>query len=173
MKNSPDRAPSLAQLRQDEFHPAFLYQPDVYSCADLINSFHPDDYPRYVGPTCGALASRLNTKWPDPGWPRKSHLQSLHRSIFRGDKPSSWRIVRVVVGRHRPPGPEQVPQLMRELEAAYRLRPVTEETLTQWYRDFETIHPFVDGNGRVGGCVVALLSHRLNFQNGQYLTPLA
>ena len=160
-------------LRQDDFHPAFLYQPELYSCADLINSFHPDDYPKYVGATCGALASRRNTKWPHPGWPQKSHLQSLHHSIFQGDKPSSWRTVRVRVGRHRPPGPEAVPQLMRQLFHHYRLLPVTCETLTQWYQDFETIHPFVDGNGRVGGCVVALLSHRMNFNKGQYLTPLA
>lgn len=160
-------------LRQDEFNPAFLYQPDLYSCADLINSFHPDDYPKYVGTTCGALASRIKTKWPSPGWPRKSHLQSLHYSIFRGDKPSEWRKVQVIIGRHRPPPPAEVPARMRELFHHYRLLPVTYETLTQWYVDFETVHPFVDGNGRVGGCVVALLSHRLNFNKGQYLTPLA
>lgn len=159
--------------RQDDFNPAFLYVPDIYSCADLINTFHPDDYPKYVGATCGALSGRMNTQWPGQGWPKKAHLLSLHHSIFRGDKPSEWRKVRVRVGAHRPPGPEQVPALMRELNNAYRLLPVTYDNLTQWYQDFETIHPFVDGNGRVGGCVVALISHRFNFNEGQYLTPLA
>ena len=28
------------------------------------------------------------------------------------------------------------------------------DSLVKWYTDFETIHPFLDGNGRVGGIVV-------------------
>lgn len=157
----------------DPFQPDFVYQTNVHLCADLINSFHPDDYPKYVGRTATALLNRMHTRWPGQGWPDKSHLQSLHYAIFRWDKPSQWRQVRVIVGRHRPPGPEEVPALMRELYETYRTRPVTRDNLTAWYRDFETIHPFLDGNGRVGGCVVALLSHRCNFNEGRFLTPLA
>jgi fido (protein-threonine AMPylation protein) len=31
-----------------------------------------------------------------------------------------------------------------------------------WYQQFETIHPFIDGNGRVGGVVIAVLSFNVN-----------
>lgn len=30
--------------------------------------------------------------------------------------------------------------------------------LTKWYQAFQTIHPFKDGNGRVGGVVLAVIS---------------
>ena len=126
---------ALSRLRtNDSFNPDFVWQTNVYLCADLINSFHPDDYPKYVGRTAAALLNRLNTHWPGQGWPHNSHLQSLHHAIFQGDKPSDWRKVRVIVGRHRPPGPEEVPALMRELRNAYRLKPTTYENLINWYR---------------------------------------
>lgn len=193
--------PSLAEYRQDEWNPTFDYQPNYGAAADHINSFHPDDYPRYVKNTELALFRRLNQRWPGSGWPEAADLLQLHREIFQGDKPSEWRkvnvtvggrlretyiprgnwrtdpadfyIMRQVVGGHRPPGHEQVPELMEQFLKHYRLQPVNRETVTAWYQDFETIHPFVDGNGRVGGCVVALLSHHLRFKMRQFLVPNA
>ena len=163
---------ALSHLRpNDHFNPAFVWQANTYLCADLINNFHPDDYPKYAGRTAAALLNRLHTRWSGQGWPQQSHLQSLPYAIFQGDKPAQWRKVRVVVGRHRPPGPDEVPTLMRELYEAYRTKPVDYDSLTAWYRDFETVHPFLGGNGRVGGCVVPLLSYRKNFNEGQFLPP--
>lgn len=51
---------------------------------------------------------------------------------------------------------------MDELQAIYAPLNPNPERIREWYVDFETIHPFIDGNGRVGGCVVALLSHHRN-----------
>ena len=46
----------------------------------------------------------------------------------------------------------------------------TDEILLDWYSDFETIHPFQDGNGRVGGVVVAVYSNLWSTE-GKYLAP--
>ena len=58
--------------------------------------------------------------------------------------------------------------LMHELELLYLDLPISQENLRHWYFDFETIHPFVDGNGRVGGIIIAAATHR---QHGIYLAP--
>lgn len=171
---------------QRDFNPEFQWHDTVAAVADRINSFH-EDYPRYVPATARAINRRRSKPWSPPSWPPPRQLQQLHHSIFSADKPSQWRTVNVTVGgqlmesvlpkgRHwlanpteyyilrqvkggyRPPPPEQLPQLMTELYRHYRQLPVDPENLRQWYLDFETIHPFVDGNGRVGSSVVALLS---------------
>ena len=165
---------ALSRLRtNDSFNPDFVWQTNVYLGADLINSFPPGRLPEVCRPHRGGPPQPLEHPLAGQGWPHNSHLQSLHHAIFQGDKPSDWRKVRVIVGRHRPPGPEEVPALMRELRNAYRLKPTTYENLINWYRDFETIHPFIDGNGRVGCCVAALISYRKNFNEGQFFTSLA
>ncbi len=50
------------------------------------------------------------------------------------------------------------------------ITPVTKDSdLIQWYKKFQEIHPFTDGNGRVGGVVVAVL-HKM--KTGEWLAPL-
>lgn len=39
-------------------------------------------------------------------------------------------------------------------------------TPVEWYKEFETIHPFIDGNGRVGSIL-------FNFKNGTIHNPIA
>ena len=56
-----------------------------------------------------------------------------------------WRQGFVRVGDRRPPAPQELPTLMgRWLD---NLRDMTPE---EAYREFEMIHPFIDGNGRTG-----------------------
>ena len=61
----------------------------------------------------------------------------------------------VRVGRHIAPPPEHVPRLIKELLQNYN----SEEThplerITHFHTEFERIHPFCDGNGRVGRAIL-------------------
>ena len=61
-----------------------------------------------------------------------------------------------------------MPNMMAELEHHYAELQLDPDTLEKWYFDFETIHPYIDGNGRAGGVIIAGLSFHLNHQ---FLTP--
>ena len=67
-------------------------------------------------------------------------------------------MVWVRVGAHVPLPPVRVPVLMEQLEAHYLWAIQNMDHLIDWHNDFQTIHPFRDGNGRVGGIIVAAYS---------------
>ena len=77
-----------------------------------------------------------------------------------------WRDVEVFVGLHRPPSHQLLPKLMEELEIRYRSQLTSEENIFNWYFDFETVHSFEDGNGRVGSIILATYSHQLTELGG-------
>ena len=164
--------PGFSSLRIVPFEPEFHWEPKLDACADRINRPH-EDYPKFVSATATALAARLQRPWPGPnGWPDSPALQQLHRDIFRGEKPSTWHQANVMVGQHRAPDWQRVERYMNEIHIIYAPLQPTPERIREWYVDLETIHPFLDGNGRVGGCVVALLSHHRNPDpQGRLYTP--
>ncbi len=60
-----------------------------------------------------------------------------------------------------PPPPEEVPRLVQDLVAFVArsdVPPVAQAAIA--HAQFETIHPFIDGNGRVGRCLVHLILRR-------------
>lgn len=150
----------LQYLRSIPWNPTFNWVETQFECADRINSHH-EDYPQYVKATEVALNLSPDTT--------SGHLLSIHKLIF-ADKTfaGKFREVEVRVGTHNPPRAFDVSDMMLKLETLYRI--LTIEDVIEWYKDFETIHPFQDGNGRVGGVVVASYAKRIHPSKG-WLAP--
>lgn len=71
-----------------------------------------------------------------------------------GVEPGYWRRHSVKVGNHIPPDGIHLEYLM-----GVWFSQANKMTATALYRTFQTIHPFADGNGRVGGILLAVKSY--------------
>ena len=149
-------------LRLMPWSPAFMVVDTVEEAADKINLIH-EDYPERVDITAVAVEALVEELHIADQYPVKLHQdlpKAVHQLVFN-DQPWSghWRGIPVLVGNHRPPNAEMLEQLMTEL--AYYTAIEEQEDILDWYWDFETVHPFVDGNGRVGGIILAAVSKYL------------
>lgn len=87
----------------------------------------------------------------------------LHEEVFRGEvrkMPGRWRHsnVRIAGSRHRPPRRERIVPEMEAWVAGLRKRagaPLLDSAAWMHHR-FEQVHPFEDGNGRVGRLLLNL-----------------
>lgn len=71
-------------------------------------------------------------------------ITSHQDELSQGER-GSYRTVQVYVGNHTPPAAHMVPALMMEyLKTFESMDPI------EAHIKFETIHPFIDGNGRTG-----------------------
>ena len=131
----------------------------------------PDDA-REVSNYVRALEGGLRAL--EAGAPISLHLiRQLHAALMEdvrgGDKnPGAWRTRPVFIdsrpvppeqARFVPPPPELVPEcleaLVSYLRAPARLPPLVRAAVAHY--QFETIHPFNDGNGRVGRLLITLM----------------
>jgi Fic family protein len=96
-------------------------------------------------------------------------IRELHRTLLervRGSDrtPGVFRTRQVHIGSDRrfvPPPPGRIAELIGDLER-YMNEPVTADCLVQSFLthyQFEAIHPFLDGNGRVGRLLLSLMVH--------------
>ena len=161
----------FSTLRTTPWAPTFQWVVTPGIAADYINRPH-EDYPKRVPATLQAITyvdalirplSRKKTTIPP------SLILGIHLSIFPdiwGHGEDRYRRVNVTVGLHRPPDWQHVPRLMQNLHDAYKGKVRSVEVLQEWYKDFETIHPFVDGNGRTGGVLVSCFAHMMEPAKG-------
>jgi len=72
-------------------------------------------------------------------------ILNLHKKCFKKEWAGKWRTCHVWVGRHTPPPPEEVPELMKEWYSNW-------DRMDAWeaHNSFEFLYPFQDGNGRLG-----------------------
>lgn len=150
----------FAHLRSTPWDPSFVWKDSTSEVAKQINSFH-EDYPLRVQATQKCL-DNIGITELEVGylWVANKFLLRTHKRIFREEPlAGKWRNVQVSVGLHRPPPFEDITILMKQMEDSYKISTIMD--LLEYYKDFETVHPFQDGNGRVGGVVVAAYSHFL------------
>lgn len=102
-----------------------------------------------------------------------------HREVFKLHKimagavmdqgeAGKYRTIRVRVGSYIPPPPERVQPMMSALlswwnKETARLSPVLSAAIV--HHQFETIHPFADGNGRTGRMLSLWELYRRGFDN--------
>ncbi len=81
-----------------------------------------------------------------------THIDEAIAGRFRGGK--EW----VRVGNHLGANPQFVPSLMEELVDGYNQHKIDYflDAIAHFHAEFETIHPFVDGNGRMGRVLINL-----------------
>ncbi|MFZ5786271.1 MAG: Fic family protein [Acidobacteriota bacterium] len=107
------------------------------------------------------------------GFPLSNRLlREMHGVLLRSGRgaarqPGEFRRSQNWIGGTRPgnavfvpPPPDRVPVLMADLERFLHGKPVEAPALLKAalaHVQFETIHPFLDGNGRVGRLLIALL----------------
>ena len=156
----------FSHLRTTEWHPSFVWLNTIEEAANQINIWH-EDYPQRVAATTSVLDSLLG-RLPRINLFRTSLLIDIHKTIFPDLAFEQFRAIDVRVGSHRPVKASLVSSMMIELEEYYAKQILDLDVLKEWYKDFETIHPFRDGNGRTSGVIVAVGSHKLT---GKFWAP--
>ena len=97
-------------------------------------------------------------------------ILSLHKTLLTnidGNIAGRFRVGEewVRVGNHLGANPQFVPTLIQELVDSYNQNKISYflDAVSHFHAEFETIHPFVDGNGRMGRVLINLQLINLGF----------
>lgn len=165
----------FSSLRTIPFEPTFDWVYGIEEVAKKINLPH-EDFPSRIVATKAQITGMADYFEAVDGKlvydiPPITivNIQKAHAIVFPDDKWSgNWREVNVQLnnGTVHPPQYQKIDTLMNQLELLYEDKELTIDVLMDWYIDFEIIHPFCDGNGRVGGIIVAAYSHLIHPEMG-------
>jgi len=134
------------------FVPRFTAVESLLEAADMINKPH-EDYPRRVTSTLEAIQDVLRiVRHPSISL---YTIRCIHQYVMADLRDAGyWRMCEVQIGSDMGMPFVSVPSAMSDLHP-YQFETI--EELFEWYRQFQIIHPFSDGNGRVGGILVAAM----------------
>lgn len=151
------------------FDPKFTVVESFKEAATFINLPH-EDYPKRVDKTekvikdlVYTLGDEVNPK-VDESLVKQIHsyvMDDMHHSC-RG----TWRPMNVTVS-----GNKTVDSILVKEEMEKILPYDFNSEITEWYQQFQIIHPFADGNGRVGGIILSVVSY-INSFGRMILAPL-
>lgn len=156
----------------DVWKPQFQTVDDIDTCADCINRPH-EDYPQFVNSTKETILQGIENYTKEDTF-SEYEIKQIHNLVMSGKEylvTGRWRHISVHInnedgGVFVPPEPHLIPQLMLSI-CPIKIGDMTKEDLILWYKRFEIIHPFEDGNGRVGGVIMSIISY-INF--GEFIT---
>ena len=156
-----DRVRTFSDLHRiaDEWKPVLTTVSTIEDAADYINFPH-EDYPDFVDDTLTTLKEVI--MWLQKGPISEKDIKQIHQMCMKGKeylRLGEYRGGEVVVGGTLvPPQPYLIPSMMMSIcPVGTGLK--TNNELINWYKKFETVHPFEDGNGRVGGIILAAISY--------------
>lgn len=82
---------------------------------------------------------------------KEMDMFEIHKRVLYFDPDNAGKLRRIqnYIGEHTPPLAVHIPELIKALAV-----PKTIEDICEYHLQFERIHPFIDGNGRTGRCLM-------------------
>jgi Fic family protein len=169
MNKELDRECKRLERLIKSFKPTFSPVDSVSDVAAMINAPHIDDSLQLEERTKRTIEAIDFLSRP-PHQITWFDAKQIHSLMWYELNPNRIRIGElrrhnVRIGSNVMPRHEFLSQL---IDRAFPIQASTESSIVSWYRTFEAIHPFADGNGRVGGVIVAVMSKAAL---GFYLAP--